>query len=493
MLVGTTKLSHAFPTTQAEVHAVAAVTVSAQHDTELKALGTGQWPPAAESSTCVHDVLCSARSRVLEVHEREKPADLSRVPSSTPHCDVAALALGSACWEPPAHPSPQAATMLLLSALLLVAWARGTQLRCGERPVFEGAARHSRIVGGSEAGEGEFPWQASVQARGEPFCGGSLVGEWWVLSAAHCFHGTDLTRWRTGRGGSSSACGQCDRGQVLLRGSLGAPSCRTGRPAPRPSGTALQAPGRVSLGVRGAAGDPRPSAVPSPEDLSVGLGSSDLGGESLLLRRVSRVLMHKDFQRTDMNNDIALLLLQAPVGFDGLKAPICLPGRPGPSSWRECWVAGWGQTRSGDEHSVSNDLLKAPMVITDWKECAKIFPKLTKNMLCAGYQNQSYDACQGDSGGPLACLSESDGRWYQAGIISWGRSCGQKNIPGIYTALENYSPWVQKVAGLEGRPLDARVTGPATRQRPRSAHAAPWPEPALRLLLCPLPSVLFYR
>ncbi|XP_004695851.2 PREDICTED: serine protease 55, partial [Condylura cristata] len=131
-----------------------------------------------------------------------------------------------------------------------------------------------------------------------------------------------------------------------------------------------------------------------PEDLTVALGSPDLSSASLELKQVSKVLLHQGFRRSDMDNDVALLLLQSPVAFSGLKAPICLPRPAGPPRWRECWVTGWGQTRSGDEHSATSDLLKAPMVIADWEACARVFPKLTENMLCAGYQNRSYDACQ---------------------------------------------------------------------------------------------------
>lgn len=59
---------------------------------------------------------------------------------------------------------------------------------CGERPVFERGAQYSRIIGGMEAEVGEFPWQVSIQARNEHFCGGAIISEWWIVSAAHCFH-----------------------------------------------------------------------------------------------------------------------------------------------------------------------------------------------------------------------------------------------------------------------------------------------------------------
>ena len=50
-------------------------------------------------------------------------------------------------------------------------------------------ARNERIVGGQAATPCEWPWQVSLNA-GYHFCGGALIAEKWVLTAAHCMGGS---------------------------------------------------------------------------------------------------------------------------------------------------------------------------------------------------------------------------------------------------------------------------------------------------------------
>ncbi|XP_075597718.1 polyserase-2-like, partial [Balearica regulorum gibbericeps] len=101
------------------------------------------------------------------------------------------------------HASTRLDTPRHAVALLLLLLAHA-EISTQETPAAPECGRQrelGRVVGGTAARPGEWPWQVSLQLRGEHFCGGTLVTPQWVLSAAHCFQGpngsrAEPTAWR---------------------------------------------------------------------------------------------------------------------------------------------------------------------------------------------------------------------------------------------------------------------------------------------------------
>ncbi|KAJ7313332.1 hypothetical protein JRQ81_004624 [Phrynocephalus forsythii] len=191
--------------------------------------------------------------------------------------------------------------------------------------------------------------------------------------------------------------------------------------------------------------------------IRVAAGSHVLGQQNVT-RWVRKIHLHPLYNSKTYDHDIALLLLEKPIPYSQYHSPLCLPGHdivPNENMWQGCFVAGWGLTKPGTKLG-SYTLLDVQVGLVDWNLCWRWLRSLTKNMLCAGYEEGGRDACQGDSGGPLMCQPPGRGshrHWFQVGIVSWGRSCAAPRSPGVYTRVSNYLSWLEQTAAHDSRPI----------------------------------------
>ncbi|NEX16040.1 MAG: hypothetical protein C1943_05245 [Halochromatium sp.] len=248
-----------------------------------------------------------------------------------------------------------------------------------------------RIVGGTDATLGDWPWQVAIRDTNPYPCGGSLLSSEWVVSAAHCFFD----------------------------------------------------------------GDNNPI---NPANFTVRAGSVNLdtGGEE---RNISEIITHPNYNHAgSSNHDIALVRLASPVSgaHIGTIVPL-LPARE-PSlatNGVDATVTGWGSTNAnGSEESIAQTLQEVSVPYMDTEACRETGyspSAITDNMICAGLPEGGKDACFGDSGGPLV-VSDTQGGYRLAGIVSFGNRCARANFPGVYTRVARYTDWIEQHTGLDFNP-----------------------------------------
>ncbi|XP_044160576.1 serine protease 27-like [Bufo gargarizans] len=250
---------------------------------------------------------------------------------------------------------------------------------CG-KPIFS-----ERIVGGEDSVPGEWPWQISLQFNGIAHCGGSLISDTWVLTAAHCVMVSE------------------DTSAYIVY--LGAYQLSD-----------LQNNTTVSRAVE--------KIIINPDFTSEG-SSGDIA-----LVKLESPVNFTDFILPVCLPSQAVQLPEGTLcwttGWGNVQEDVPLPT---PKTLQKVKVELIDNTHCNTMYNSGRASRSSYSLIKD-------------DMMCAGYQEGKKDSCQGDSGGPL--MYNVNGVWLQIGITSWGIGCAMANRPGVYTRVQYYQSWLQQ-------------------------------------------------
>ncbi|XP_044727725.1 modular serine protease-like [Chrysoperla carnea] len=259
------------------------------------------------------------------------------------------------------------------------------------------------VVNGYTTTTNEFPWHVGIYRRNslddnnyEQICGGTLISETVIISAAHCFWNFNENR----------------------------PSI-----------------------------DSQKYAIAAGKFYRKWNSSKDkycqYGG-------LKKIVLPKRFrgEQNVFSNDIAILILNISIKFTSRIRPVCVdwsnqlqstllkPGAIGA-------VAGWGTTEEFGNAAEELQAIRMPYV--DYDTCVSKLPEefkpfITNDKICAGYNNGS-SVCTGDSGGGLA-FKKSD-RYFIEGIVSVAPAKGSTCDSHKYVAFTSISKHLGLITKVE--------------------------------------------
>jgi secreted trypsin-like serine protease len=261
----------------------------------------------------------------------------------------------------------------------------------------------TKVVGGTNVTQGNYPWQvALLTAGGEQYCGGTLVDEFWVLTARHCEVLTS-EKVLVGSVSLTGSGGQEIEIDIVKNHPLSHPGDDDG--VPRYDLT------MVKLAEPATHPDARPLAIVAPGTDNARWAP----GVNLTVTGWGRTL------KTDPADE-----------------------NPPPDNG-------------------SNTLREAQVPRVSDATCASAYQLYfdAADMVCAGLPEGGRDTCQGDSGGPIVAPvaagtpdKSNPDHWRLVGATSWGFGCAWPNNPGVYARLGNpvLSDWTSLTAAVPATP-----------------------------------------
>lgn len=256
-----------------------------------------------------------------------------------------------------------------------------------------------RVIRGFAVEPGSAPWQALIErpamlngrqlsATSRVLCGGSLIEQGWILTAAHCLYG--------------------DKKDLVSSGY------------------------RIRLGLH---------KVSDPEGLSYPIRQviqhpGFRNGDKTLANDIALI-------RYDVHG---AKRLGPSVGMRKIRIDTKPVGQRQIYRGMTAYAYGWGWTEATNS-AASEKLRGGKLALQTEADCGAVtrFEGTLRNVVLCAQGPTGDQACYGDSGGPLVYYGEDDGAPTLIGVISSGKRCGTVGEPSRYTRVAKAVDWIRSV------------------------------------------------